>query len=497
MYLFTDHVGSRPVVYYQTESGAIVFAPELKAILRMDGEAFRPDPSAIADIFSIGYVTNRKTLVKDANLMGPGELLEVSVRGIRVSRYWEPELNEDPAERDIRFFQQGLTDVLQKAVDRHLRIGDAEETALSLSGGKDSRAILGFADRGGHTARTRAFGFSRKVGSDASLAARLSRSIGAPHLYVQCAFDRYFPYEEGSAYLHDGMRHVIGEWPLWRTLRQEHGLKVTLMGDQCFGSTRLQTDLWQQEAQGYPGVQYQVFDRQAYYAQLFRREYVDVLEEASRRTIDQLSQMTSSLRLLQNRRDYQYFEQRLFCNWNRLHYAQTVDVELRSPWLDRDVLEFIYAVPVEYRTDSKLFKKTIRDLFPNLFNIPMARSGSFPTPEQRASWLSRHREQLEGELFEETYAIDDMFDHAAVLRLVDYLAVRTNSFARKARFQDFVSNVSPMLVGPAGKAHAAFDRAKTRAPSGKWEWPSDISILHTLQGVIHVRQALRDVGVTS
>ncbi|MCZ6867250.1 MAG: asparagine synthase-related protein, partial [Chloroflexi bacterium] len=213
-YLVTDHVGSRPVVFYQMKSGAIIFAPEVKPISDLKGEVFRADLMAIADMLTSGNLTGARTFVKDVNRMGPAEVLEVGVEGLKRYRYWEFELNEDPAERAISFYQQGLAERLQKAVDRRLRGINEGNYAIFLSGGKDSRGILGCAVQNGHKVQTVAYGFSREKRSDASTSAQLSRMLDVPHLYVQCDLDQYVPFEESSAYLYNGMRGPSLEWPM-------------------------------------------------------------------------------------------------------------------------------------------------------------------------------------------------------------------------------------------------------------------------------------------
>ena len=97
--------------------------------------------------------------------------MEVSVDGVRESRYWDFDLNEEETGQDIGYYQQTLAELLHKAVDRQMGAKHRGECALALSGGVDSRAILGIASRSGYDFRTMAYAFDNVKGSDATAAA--------------------------------------------------------------------------------------------------------------------------------------------------------------------------------------------------------------------------------------------------------------------------------------------------------------------------------------
>jgi hypothetical protein len=52
---------------------------------------------------------------------------------------------------------------------------------------------------------------------------------------------------------------------------------------------------------------------------------------------------------------------------NSLNYVKTFEIESYTPWLDYEILDFVSRLPVRYRLDKKLYRQTIVEMFPTLF----------------------------------------------------------------------------------------------------------------------------------
>jgi asparagine synthase (glutamine-hydrolysing) len=86
---------------------------------------------------------------------------------------------------------------------------------------------------------------------------------------------------------------------------------------------------------------------------------------------------------------------------------------VRSPWLDRDVLDFMTRVPRYLRADRKLFKDTVTRMFPDVFE--KERVQSLNRPDLRAE-LIRHAEELRRLLDLEATAAGRLQQRGARLR---------------------------------------------------------------------------------
>src|SRR5262249_34413016 len=82
--LARDPLGIKPL-YYTYDGEQLVFASELRALLRSGAVSRRLDPAALAGYLSFGSVPEPRTLVADAQLLLPGHLLRVKVHGDRVA----------------------------------------------------------------------------------------------------------------------------------------------------------------------------------------------------------------------------------------------------------------------------------------------------------------------------------------------------------------------------------------------------------------------------
>ena len=65
---------------------------------------------------------------------------------------------------------------------------------------------------------------------------------------------------------------------------------------------------------------------------------------------------------------------RRFTNMGQIAYSRTV--ETRKPFLDNDLIEFLYGIPDSYRHKSKMFKKILLYNYPEYYkNIPWQKTG--------------------------------------------------------------------------------------------------------------------------
>lgn len=135
--LARDHVGVKPL-YYHLFKGGIVFASEIKAILKSRRVRREVDEKALNEYFSLRYAVGPRTLFKGISKLLPGEVLEFKDGKAKLSKYWSLEFkerncSEEKAARDIR----GL---LEESV--RLRLMSDVPLGAFLSGGLDSSFMV-------------------------------------------------------------------------------------------------------------------------------------------------------------------------------------------------------------------------------------------------------------------------------------------------------------------------------------------------------------------
>ncbi len=141
--LVNDRYGLIKLFYY-CDKDRFCFAPKIRPLLKLRAEkTLRKD--AIVEFFLFGYLLGDKTFFEHIHQLPPASILEISKKGIKHTKYWDYEYDEEYDARPKDELIDELGALWQKAVER--RIKKDEKIIIPLSGGLDSRAILAAALR--------------------------------------------------------------------------------------------------------------------------------------------------------------------------------------------------------------------------------------------------------------------------------------------------------------------------------------------------------------
>jgi asparagine synthase (glutamine-hydrolysing) len=149
--LARDPVGIKPL-FYAVVAGGLVFASEMKALLRTAGVSEDVDPDGVSDYFTLGYTLGERTVYRSIRKLLPGHLLLWCDGAMEVRRYWSPPggPNAMPEQEAV----VRLEELLARAVERHM-ISDVPLGAF-LSGGVDSSLLVALMRKVG-TGRVKTF----------------------------------------------------------------------------------------------------------------------------------------------------------------------------------------------------------------------------------------------------------------------------------------------------------------------------------------------------
>lgn len=156
--LARDRAGEKPLFYRRTD-GQIRFASELKALLQDRALSREIDPEALDCYLALGYVPGERCILSGFSKLPAGHalLFELKDGSHRIWPYWQlPAFNAEKAGGELELTER-LETLLEDAVRRQL-IADVP-VGLLLSGGVDSSLITALAVRGGGTLKTYTVGF--------------------------------------------------------------------------------------------------------------------------------------------------------------------------------------------------------------------------------------------------------------------------------------------------------------------------------------------------
>ena len=183
--LARDRVGKKPL-FYAEAGGQFVFASELQALLEHPHICREPDPAALDDYLTYGYIPAPRTAFRGVFKLPPAHILTLQVpedgAGAaipRVEPYWRleytPKLDLDEQEA-----AEGLLEVLTEAVRLRL-IADVPLGAL-LSGGVDSSVVVALMSRlSDRPVKTFSIGFEEKAFNELPYARLVAQRYGTDH----------------------------------------------------------------------------------------------------------------------------------------------------------------------------------------------------------------------------------------------------------------------------------------------------------------------------
>lgn len=416
-----DRHASLPV-YYATADGSLLFAPEIKALVQHPAVARNVDPAALANFLVSGFLPLDLTLFQSVRRLRGGQALLVEDGRLRVAEYWRYRPASRAGARSRRELEEAVGELVEQAAARNL--GDPEKTVLFLSGGFDSRAILGGCVKamGGDKARLQTVTWGKDRGpddSDVAVAQLLAGELGLKHWFIQRSTDDYEPRFREVNHLLDAQSEIAAfhphEYVIMKELRAR-GFERVLRGDECFG--------YSYHVSSFTGAMNVVWMhrlRDAVNGRDFLRPDVHArLCDASDDVIDKARAEVHGMSA-DDAKDYLYFTTRLQGYLNTASYYKRCLLDQRNVFVDEAFLDLLEEIPSKWRIDKNLFCSAVRRCFPDLYRYPMARLHNLEDWAELLGKDSPVRTFALRELSDTRSGVWDWFDREACLRFVEGL----------------------------------------------------------------------------
>jgi asparagine synthase (glutamine-hydrolysing) len=177
--LARDRLGKKPL-HYALHQGRLYFGSEIKTILAVAPELASIDPEGLLQYFYFGYIPDPRTAFKPIQKLPPGHLLEYVNGKISVRKYWDlPAYGTHPAMSEEECLEE-LERRLEEAVRIRL-ISDVPLGAL-LSGGVDSSIVVALMARvSSSPVKTFTIGFQAEAFNEAEHARLVAEKYGTDH----------------------------------------------------------------------------------------------------------------------------------------------------------------------------------------------------------------------------------------------------------------------------------------------------------------------------
>lgn len=230
-----DNFGIKPF-YYAVLDEELVFASEIKSILEHPAYAKEINELALENYLTFQYSVLEETFFKGIFKLLPAHYLKFSKEsGVKLTRYWKAEL-APLSEASLESVVDEISEAVAESVEAH-KIGNSE-IASFLSGGVDSSymaAQFGECD----TLKTLSVGFGHDKYNEVQFAKELAGQLGIENLDKIISDDEYFETFPKTQYYMDEPLADPSVVPLYYVskLASEH-VKVAFSGegaDEFFG----------------------------------------------------------------------------------------------------------------------------------------------------------------------------------------------------------------------------------------------------------------------
>jgi asparagine synthase (glutamine-hydrolysing) len=176
--LARDRLGKKPLLWTRLSDGTLAFASELKALLRLPGVTRDVDLEAIDSYLALQYVPGDRTAVRGIRKLLPGHRLVAEGYSEHIEPYWQLEPAE-PSASDEEWLER-VRATVRAAVAKRL-VADVPLGAL-LSGGIDSSIVVAqMAQASAQPVRTFTVGFSEPRYDERAFARAVAERYGTLH----------------------------------------------------------------------------------------------------------------------------------------------------------------------------------------------------------------------------------------------------------------------------------------------------------------------------
>lgn len=397
----TDRYGSKNL-FYVVNSDTILFSSEIKGILKESSVEPKLNPEAIGEFFTFSYLLGNKTFFKGIELIPPASTLiyDFIENKIHVKTYWDFEFNLNKWPKNLEAYLEEFDHLMEVAVER--RMADKEKLGVFLSGGLDSRLIVGFAkivaDRTNKELISYTFG--SKGGWQQKIAMEVANKLEIENKFYEIPSDSIAKYAEEVVHKGDGHirirdAHFIS---LLDKLRTE--IDTVLVGffcDTVFGA-HLWTGLLQfsnkSELINSLFNRFRIKQIAEHVSQIFAESFAESLEE---NVMKEFIKSVREIALSHYEDIAHYWDLRQRGRRYILPISSHIDwyLNARDPFLDNEVVNFAMNLPLELKFEKRFIHKALRYSFPVLAQIPQDNTGVPPDTRGLSLLFSRIKRFVE------------------------------------------------------------------------------------------------------
>jgi asparagine synthase (glutamine-hydrolysing) len=451
--LARDPLGIKPLYYTQTVDGLFLFASEIRALLTWPGVRAELDPAALWDYLGQRYVPGPRTAFKGIAKLPPGHLAVVSRDGVEIRRYWDVPLDGGTwSEREcVATFRDLVTDSVRRELVSDVPLG------VFLSGGIDSTTVTGLmAGMVSEPVRTFCVGYGGREGVNERPYARLAAErFNSVHREVEIDLSEFWRLLPEAV---TAMEEPVAEAPsvsllqLSRFTRQHvtvvlsgEGADENLAGYNIYQRVLRARPLgWlpplgslarlartHRTAQAAAWIGRSIPERYRGVSSVFTEDERERLLGRGGPAVDSAAEHYERTRALSPLQRMLYYDQKVWLPDDLLVKADKMtmaaSLELRVPFLDHKVVEWVWRVPQSLKIDGAIGKVLLRRTFTDLIPPAILARDKVGFAIGGGARFSDDVGRQARRLLVDERALDGLVDNAEVARIVRRHGERTEN----------------------------------------------------------------------
>lgn len=450
LYCARDRFGEKPFYFATGENGEFIFASEIKAILAT--KLVKPilDIESVKDYLTHLYVNPNKTIYKNIYTLPPAHYLIYKNDKIEIKRYFSlPETSDKIGLNDA---VQKFKSLLEESVKKQL-IADVPVSAF-LSGGLDSSTIVALASKYSPNIQTLSFGFGNSI-NELPVAKQVAEKYKTRHVELQ--INNYDVVE-----IFMKMQEIFDE-----PFADSSNIPTYLISREArkYGKVVLTGDGGDEMLAGYSGW-YKPLYFSKHKTYKVKNIVKDILKIISKNSLSAKKDLYYRLQGIKNNlsgknlfeahiEKTSYFSdkeiERLFgkaekkekinkndsiddiIKYDILNYlpgdilvktdrsSMSVGLELRAPFLDKDLASFCISLPYRLKIDNKKDKLLLREAFEELWPKEVKKKDKQGFGSPINEWLksTRFKDLIKKYLEERNNKIFQILDYRQTQKLIN------------------------------------------------------------------------------
>jgi len=400
--LYRDRLGKKPL-YYSLTSHGVVYSSEIKSILESGFVERKVNWDVVSDFFSLGYTVPEITAIEGIHGLKGGAKIEFSSLGMQETQWWSlktlPE--EEKEENNVL---ENVETLLYNAVQKRM-IADVE-VGIYLSGGLDSSLLAGMMTNQNKLKNIKAYtiGFESESYDETSKATEVADLFGLDHRTIKMDSDDFVRNFSDIVYMSDNLNANPAIFANYLLSKKSQGeIKVALNGgggdELFFGYTTYKADLIANFIPRLPvwlvnlflnslsvlksnhkklGFKYKLFKfieglkynrekRHYWWRTIFSdKEKENLLSITTKDSFQVYQEKFNQF----NGDDFfeaaSYADLKVWWSGMGLHQGDAMSmangIELRMPFMDNELVEFVYKVPRKKKFNGKKLKSILKTI---------------------------------------------------------------------------------------------------------------------------------------